>query len=409
MTTISSTFSANGVSDTLTLGPEAEDISYSITGPWDGTIQLEVAHGAGAWEVVAGPWTNSTVTRSGQVRVKKNARLRMRAKDMAANYVTNGTFAAATGWTAGSGWSIGSGVATGSTASTDLERTVDEGLVVGASYSVAFTTASVTNGDVTAKLGGTAGTTRSTSATFTETIIAGSGALLEFTGAAFTGTVDTVTVVPVVTYSFNDTDKIIREVKDDQGNVLETIKQSGVEIPGNLTVAGTTSFAGTLAVTGVITPGGVARTAQERIISKGAKVGATAGWTVNAATNIGYMATMAAGGTASTLVVPVDGLKVGDTITSFKVLAQIESAGGAVTLDGDLRKITNVAADPTDASIGAITQIAVSADTASAVSKTLTTPEVVAAGETFYVLVTGTTAASTDIILLGITYTVTEA
>lgn len=133
-------------------------------------------------------------------------------------------------------------------------------------------------------------------------------------------------------------------------------------------------------------------------IATRAKVGGTAGWVVGAANNLPYLATMAASQTAGTLVLPIDGLRVGDTIKSFKVIAQIESAGGTVTLDAALRAVTNVAAEPTDASIGAITQVSVTADTAVASEKTGLT-EVVTSGKSYYLLLTGTTAASTDIIL----------
>lgn len=154
--------------------------------------------------------------------------------------------------------------------------------------------------------------------------------------------------------------------------------------------------------------GGVVRTGLQSIYSlAGAKVGAGAGWTVGAAANI-YQATMAAGQTAGTLVIPVGGLKVGDTITAFSVYGQIESAGNGVTVDADLRAQTNVAADPTDASIGAITQVSVTADTAMAAAKTGLT-ETVAATKAYYILVTATTGASTDIRLLGYTLTVTSS
>lgn len=137
------------------------------------------------------------------------------------------------------------------------------------------------------------------------------------------------------------------------------------------------------------------------------KIGGTAGWAVNGAANLSE-ATCPASQTAATLVVPIYGLKVGDTITGFKIAAQIESAGGAVTLDADLRKMTVAAADPTDASVGAITQVAVSADTAVAAAKT-GLAEIVAADEWFYILITATTAASTDIRFLGATVTTTQA
>lgn len=140
----------------------------------------------------------------------------------------------------------------------------------------------------------------------------------------------------------------------------------------------------------------------------GAKLGSSgAGWTLGAAADQ-YLATLAASATAEIMVVPVTvPLKVGDIITAFSVVGQIESAGGAVTLDAALWKHTAAAADIADASIGSITQIAVTADAIVSASKTGLT-EVVGADESFFVVITGTTAGSTDIALMGITVTVTE-
>lgn len=136
------------------------------------------------------------------------------------------------------------------------------------------------------------------------------------------------------------------------------------------------------------------------------KAGATAGWATPSAhsglTNAA-VAGLPAAQTASTLVVPLHGLVDGDTIVSYTVRAQIESAGGIATLDCSLRKLTIAAADITDASLGAITQVSATSDTAVSSSKTLDTAEVVSATEQFYFLVTGTTAASTDIQLIGFT------
>lgn len=152
-------------------------------------------------------------------------------------------------------------------------------------------------------------------------------------------------------------------------------------------------------------------TGRKRIYTTGAKVGATAGWAVGAANNVGRMATCPAGQTAATLVVPITGLKVGDTITSFHLVGQVESGGNTATVDADMRKLTAAAADLTDASIGAITQLSATSDTimsASNTSKTLDTAEVLAADETVYVLITATTAAATDIDLMGVAVVVTE-
>lgn len=181
----------------------------------------------------------------------------------------------------------------------------------------------------------------------------------------------------------------------------ETAAGSGIVRVPALSVTGATTLTGAVTLSA-----GVVRTGQEYLFSGPPKAGATAGWVVNAGDNL-YQATLPQSQTGSTLVLPVIGLKVGWTVTAYKISAQIESAGGAVTLDADLRKLTNAAGDPTDASVGTITQVAVTADTAVAAAKTGLT-EVIAFGEWLYLLLTATTAASTDIRFLGASITVTE-
>jgi hypothetical protein len=194
------------------------------------------------------------------------------------------------------------------------------------------------------------------------------------------------------------------EVHRVSGNIVQKFQMplSSVALTG---VASTTSAAQTFT-------GSVIRASQKRIYSGYSKVGATAGWTVGGgAVNTGLTATMAAGQAAGTLVVPISGLKVGDTITSFHLIGQVESAGNNVTIDADLRKLTAAAADVADASVGAITQLVVAVDTILSATSTnkASLTEVVAADETFYVLLTATTTASTDIALQGVAVTVTEA
>lgn len=109
-------------------------------------------------------------------------------------YVTNGEFDADSDWTKGTGWTIGSGVATATGAiSTDLEQTAAMTLVEGHSYTLTYTVTR-TAGSVTPSIGGTDGTSRATSGTYTETIIAGSTQDLVFSGSGFTGTVDDVSI-----------------------------------------------------------------------------------------------------------------------------------------------------------------------------------------------------------------------
>jgi hypothetical protein len=133
------------------------------------------------------------------------------------------------------------------------------------------------------------------------------------------------------------------------------------------------------------------------------KVGATAGWTVNGATNVGTLALLPAAQTGSTLVVPLDFLSVGDVITGFYPVGQVESAGNNATLTVNLRKITAAAADVVDASVATSGAITFAADT---LLGRITLPvenvnATVADGESYYFLITGTTAAATDVALQG--------
>lgn len=160
---------------------------------------------------------------------------------------------------------------------------------------------------------------------------------------------------------------------------------------------------------GVITA--LPRTVQISVpIGGNAKVGATAGWVITGSTNKNH-ATLPASQTASTLVVPLTGLNVGDTITAAAAVGQIESAGNAVTLTMSLRKQTAAAADLTDAQVGADDLDAgVTADTILSAANLGVTglSEVVGEDEMFYLLFTGTTLGSTDIDLAGALITVTR-
>lgn len=140
-----------------------------------------------------------------------------------------------------------------------------------------------------------------------------------------------------------------------------------------------------------------------------AKVGATAGWVVTAGTDICH-ATLPAGQTASTLVVPITGLCIGDTLTAVSAMGQVESAGNTATLVMSIRKQTAVAADNTDAELGTDNIGNATADTLLSSANLAVTglSEVLAEGETLYALFTGTTAASTDIALTGLLVTVTS-
>lgn len=140
------------------------------------------------------------------------------------------------------------------------------------------------------------------------------------------------------------------------------------------------------------------------------KAGATAGWVVAAGSNIALV-TLPASQTGSTLVVPLPAFEVGTKIVGFHLVGQHEGAGGAgTTIDADLRKHTVAATDVADASVGAITQLALGADAilSDANTRKGDLAEVVSATETYYVLVTATTPAGNDIALQGVVLEIIE-
>lgn len=109
-------------------------------------------------------------------------------------YSTNGTFASDTGWSKGAGWTIAAGVATATGAiSTSIEQSAGQTLVEGKSYSLKYTITR-SAGTITPSLGGTAGTARSASGTYSETIIAGTTQTISFATSGFTGTLDNVSI-----------------------------------------------------------------------------------------------------------------------------------------------------------------------------------------------------------------------
>lgn len=150
----------------------------------------------------------------------------------------------------------------------------------------------------------------------------------------------------------------------------------------------------------------------EKILYQDGKVGATAGWTVRAAADT-WMATVAASQTAGTLVIPFAGLRVGDLITGYHLLGQIDSAGNAVTLDAALYEfVPAVAASAASALSGtSMTQVSVTADTKLDVNNTekkLTEANWIEVQQdrTLFALLTATTLGTTDIELLGLVLSV---
>ena len=108
--------------------------------------------------------------------------------------VTNGSFASDTGWTKGTGWTIGAGVATAAGAiSTALSQTSAVTLVASEAYVLTYTVTRSAGG-IIPSIGGTNGVERTASGTYTEVISCGTSQTLAFTGNAFTGTLDNISV-----------------------------------------------------------------------------------------------------------------------------------------------------------------------------------------------------------------------
>lgn len=112
------------------------------------------------------------------------------------------------GWILGTGWTTDgtTAIATGAI-STTLSQTANGTypLVQGQPYLVTFTTSSVSAGSITLSLGGTAGTARSTAATFSEAIIAGSTQAISFGTSGFTGLVDNVIITAATSVPIDST------------------------------------------------------------------------------------------------------------------------------------------------------------------------------------------------------------
>ena len=118
------------------------------------------------------------------------------AESLAADTITTGDFASDANWTKGAGWTITGGVGRSTDSAAVLSQAAT--CVENAQYQIVYDVAAYTDGTITVSVCGTAGTARSSAATFTENIIAGSGSLIEFTTAtAATLDIDNVTMKEV--------------------------------------------------------------------------------------------------------------------------------------------------------------------------------------------------------------------
>jgi hypothetical protein len=214
--------------------------------------------------------------------------------------------------------------------------------------------------------------------------------------------------------SSNDTRIVQRAIVLGNGipaGLTQTAANACVIADSTQTISGNKTYSGTSAFTGAVSFTGSTLAITRTVLMQRAKIGATAGGAVNAADDLNSAARVPAGQTAATLVFYIDGVPVGSHISAIAVIGQIESAGNTATVDAALHKQTVAAAGFTTGAVtgGGITQVSVTADTAlSAVNAGKTgITETVGADESHFVLVTVTTAASTDVDIMGIAVTFT--
>lgn len=196
-------FTTQEGADRVTNGTFAEYVTNgafaSDTG-WTKGTAWSIAGGVAA---VSGAQTAATaLTQTAALTLLPNYSYTLTYTTALTTHVTNGTFASDTGWTKGAGWSIAAGVASATLSDAALSQSAAVTLVAGRSYTVTFT-ATQAAGSVVVSIGGTAGTPRSTSATFTEVIVGGATQEIAFTGTGFTGTLDNVIVTALGTITAN--------------------------------------------------------------------------------------------------------------------------------------------------------------------------------------------------------------
>lgn len=137
----------------------------------------------------------------------------------AANIVQNGGFATDTLFTKGTGVTIAAGVASWDgtqTADSDLTQVEDDLLtpvIEGQAYLATFTVSGYSAGNVTPVVGDTEGTDRAANGTFSEVIIAGSGADIGVRGDAdFIGSIDNLSIQPCAKVPVDDTTGLASEL-----------------------------------------------------------------------------------------------------------------------------------------------------------------------------------------------------
>ena len=157
--------------------PAAQDIVTN--GDFSSSTGWTMDHG---WSIASGALTNAPV-----------------------QIVTNGTFGSTSNWVVGTNWGISSGVLQNSPSTSSTTGTTSQtpaaGLIVnGHSYNVVYTLTRSSNSVKERIGGGTYSASHSATGTINETLVAGSGSTIDFTGVTgFKGTIDNLTATDMTT------------------------------------------------------------------------------------------------------------------------------------------------------------------------------------------------------------------
>jgi hypothetical protein len=150
---------------------------------------------------VAAEWTKQQTFDAGTLTALGSELVNNGAFTDGDELVADGDMSADTNWTLGDGWSIAAGVADSDgtqAGDSDLTQTPLVALVNGEVYSLVFTAANRTAGNVTGVVGETEGTDRATNNTFTELITAAAGTDIDIRADVdFDGDVDDVSLKQV--------------------------------------------------------------------------------------------------------------------------------------------------------------------------------------------------------------------
>jgi len=168
---------------------------------------------------------------------------------------------------------------------------------------------------------------------------------------------------------------------------MARIHNDDYTVTRNLQVDGTTTLTGNVAAAGVVTG------ASYRDITMFYNSGIIVSDWTNSTNGIYLLATNK---TADSVNFPLTALKEGDIIQKFRVIGGLEAiSGSATTLDASLWSVTKAAAaDCAATSLGAITQVSVTADTAVDAEKDIT--DVTIEDDLQYFIDVKVTTANTD-------------